>query len=341
MGLLIGFVYDLRSDYIAKGLRPEDVAEFDSESTIDSINTTLESLGHTVERIGNAQSLCRHLVRGRRWDLVFNIAEGLHGVSREARVPAILEAYSIPFTFSDPLTCAAALDKATAKRIMIHCGIPTPPFHTVETASDIASVALKFPLFVKPVAEGTGKGIDTRSIVDNRSDLRKACSRLVRRYGQAVLVEEYLPGREFTTGILGTGRHARVLGSLEIVIPDPSFRGVYSLETKERCEDLVRYMRVKEGALKRAVESVALKAHIALGCRDASRVDVKLDRHGKPAVMEINPIPGMHPTHSDLPMIATNAGMPYRQLLRDIVASAAARIQPGTDRPDRRRTESR
>ncbi|MDO8303650.1 MAG: hypothetical protein Q7T18_10455 [Sedimentisphaerales bacterium] len=323
--MLIGFTYDLRKDYLARGYGEEDVAEFDSEGTIDAIAGAIESLGHTVVRIGNAWELCRRLVAGEKWDLVFNVTEGLAGRAREAQVPAICELYTINYTFSDPLACAATLDKAVAKRLVRDCGLYTAPFAVVNDLDDLQTVKLGFPLFAKPLAEGTGKGITDKSKISSPVELQKTCVELLKRYKQPVLLEEFLPGREFTVGILGTGSDARVLGTMEIELVNASNGSIYSYESKEFCETLVRYTKAK-GSMIAEVETLALRSYRALECRDAGRVDIRLDRHGKPCFLEVNPLAGMHPSHSDLPMIATQEGMSYQTLIDSIIQSAMKRV---------------
>jgi len=325
MTLNIGLACDLRQDYRNAGFSEDAVAEFDSEETAAALENALRSLGHSVERIGHVRALCAALAAGKRWDLVFNIAEGVAGRSREAHVPALLEAYAIPYTFSDPLTCAVTLDKAVAKRLVQAAGLPTPAFAVVSDAADIAVIGLPFPLFVKPAAEGTGKGVTAKSKVHSKADLDTQVRQLLKTYHQPVLIEEFLPGREFTVGLLGTGPAARVLGTMEIEILDAAFDGIYSYETKEKCETLVRYSPAPRDALRGRVEALALNVHRQLECRDAGRVDIRLDGNGEPSFMELNPIPGIHPTHSDLPMIATQEGMSYRDLIAAIVESALAR----------------
>ncbi|MDI6774880.1 MAG: D-alanine--D-alanine ligase [Verrucomicrobiota bacterium] len=326
----IGLVYDLRDAYLAEGFSPDDVAEFDSPSTIDALDRALRSLGFQVVRIGHGRRLAERLARGDRWDLVFTIAEGLRGRSREAQAPALLELYGVPYTFSDPLTCALTLDKALTKQLVRAAGIPTPPFHVVCSKADIGGVRLNGPLFVKPVAEGTGKGVDARSCVRTRRELGAVCRRLLRRHAQPVLVEEYLPGREFTIAVLGADDDARVLGAMEISVRPGAPARDYSHEVKERCEQYARYFPMPPGALRRRVEALALKTYRAFQCRDAGRLDFRLDRRGCPAFLEINPIPGLHPTHSDLPMIATQAGMSYRALIAAIVRGALRRAREKT-----------
>ena len=151
----IGLTFDLRSTYLAEGWDPLDAAEFDDEDTIAALEGTLRSLGHGVVRIGHFRSLAARLAAGERWDLVFNIAESYGGFGREALVPALLEAYGIPCTFSDSLVCAATLHKAAAKRWVRDAGVATADFALVEDLADIAAVTLPFPLFAKPVAEGS------------------------------------------------------------------------------------------------------------------------------------------------------------------------------------------
>lgn len=330
MSLAVGMVYDLRRDYLAQGYSAEQVAEFDSEETIEALAEAIRTLGHRVERIGNALALAKRLVSGDRWDLVFNFAEGLTGRSREAQVPALLEAYGIGYTFSDPLVCALTLDKAMTKRLARSAGLATPRFHVVECEEDLSAVDLAYPLFAKPVAEGTGKGIDGRSRIEGPRELGEVCRRLLTRFAQPVLVEEYLPGREFTTGVLGCGRAARVLGTLEIRPAPGAPTADYSYEMKERCEHLVEYRPLEHGDLRREVEHLALAAYRLLELRDAGRVDMRLDREGKPALLEVNAVPGLHPTHSDLPMIARQEGMSFVQLVGAILDSAATRL--GLDR---------
>jgi len=323
--LRVGFVYDARDDYLKEGFSPEQVAEFDTESTIGAIAETLSGLGCSVQRIGNAKALAKLLVAGARWDLVFNIAEGLAGRSREAQVPALLELYDIPYTFSDPLVCAATLDKEVAKKIVRAAGIATPESAVVRNFDDIKKVSLDYPLFAKPIAEGTGKGVDGKSKITVPGQLENVCRNLLAQFRQPVLVEEYLPGREFTTAVLGTDENAKALGTMEFRIKHGAPAEDYSYQVKELCEEFVEYFPMPKDSKRRQVETLALAAYRAIQCRDAGRVDIRLDAKDNPSFIEINPLPGLHPQHSDLPMIATQEGMTYPQLLASIVQSALDR----------------
>ena len=331
MSLRVGLVYDLRQDYLEMGFSEEQTAEFDSIETINALSEAISALGHEVERTGNIYELTKLLARGKSWDLVFNVSEGLYGRSREAQVPALLEAFNIPYTFSDPLTLALALDKAMTKRILRESGIPTPDFFVIGTPAEAESAAgalppeMKFPLFVKPVSEGTGKGITAASIVRDHAELKSQAGRLLAKFGQPVLVETFLPGDEFTVGILGTADKARAVGVLEVKLLKNAEPGVYSYTNKELCEELVKYTLVKNKKLAAMAGELALRAYRALGCRDAGRIDIKADKSGL-HVLELNPLAGLHPTHSDLPILCSQAGIKYSELIREIIDSALSRV---------------
>jgi D-alanine-D-alanine ligase len=316
----IGVTYDLRADYLAMGMSEEDTAEFDSEVTIAGICDALASLGYKPVRIGNIHKLTEALARGERWDGVFNFCEGVNGVSREAQAPALLEAYDIPYVFSDPLTLALTLDKAMAKRVVRDCGIPTPAFAVIERAADIRGVDLPFPLFLKPVAEGSGKGVDAKSKVDNRAQLDRTARSLLARFRQPVLVETFLPGREFTVAILGTGDDANVLGVSEIRRKANWVGEGYGYENKEYWEDKVDIVGADPKSAK-AAGKVALAAWRALRCRDGGRVDIRNDAEGRPNFIEVNPVAGLRPDYSDMCFIATREGLNYRQLIGRIMES--------------------
>ena len=320
----IGFVYDLREDYLARGFSEEDVVEFDTPETIDEIAEGLSRAGCSVERVGHGRALAERLTRGERFDLVFSIAEGLKGRNREAQVSGLCELFDQAYVFSDTLTLCLALDKAMAKQVIRQAGIPTSEFVLLESAEQAASVNLPWPLFVKPNSEGTGKGCEAASLVNDRAELEAAASRLIERFDQPVIVEPYLPGREFTVGITGTGRDARVIGVAEVVILEDTDVKVYSLINKEECETRVEY-RLADGPLAEEAAGAALAAYRALGCRDGGRIDLRADASGKVLFMEANPLAGLHPTHSDLPIIAGLAGYGYDRVITDILGSAAAR----------------
>jgi D-alanine-D-alanine ligase len=324
----IGITYDLRSDYLALGYGEEETAEFDQAGTIDAIDGALCELGHTTDRVGHARNLIERLAAGDRWDLVFNICEGLHGLAREAQVPAILDVYDIPHTFADPAALCVCLDKALTKTVLRANGVATPDWHVVRDLSDIESCQLRFPMIAKPLAEGTGKGIDRASKITDGAALRLVCERLLKQYKQPVLVEKFLPGREFTVGVVGTAAKAEVVGTLEIVLNGMAEPDVYSYGNKEQSEELCDLSLVlpRSYAAVAEAEEIALASWRAVVGRDAGRVDLRCDAAGKPQVIEINPLAGLHPTHSDLPTVWTKTGGAYVELIARIVASAQSRV---------------
>lgn len=320
----IGLTYDLRRDYLLRGHGEEETAEFDKPETIDAIEAALRELGFAVERIGNIHDLTVKLAAGRRWDLVFNIAEGLYGFAREAQVPALLDAYQVPYTFSDPLVLAMTLHKGMTKRIIRDLGMPTADFFVVEAEADIDRVNLHFPVFVKPVAEGTGKGINAASKIASRDQLAAACRSLLAQYRQPVLVEAFLPGREFTVGITGSGAEAEAVAVLEVLLKAEAETDAYTYTNKENYQQLVEYRLVEDDAAMQA-KAVALAAWRGLGCRDAGRVDLRADAQGVVHFMEVNPLAGLNPDHSDLPILCRLAGVSFQQLIEKIMRSALKR----------------
>ncbi|MFH1147410.1 MAG: ATP-grasp domain-containing protein [Pseudomonadota bacterium] len=326
--MIVGITYDLRSDYLSQGYGEEETAEFDRPETIDAIEETLQDLGYDTDRIGNIRSLAERLVAGDKWDLVFNIAEGLRGFGREAQVPALLDAYDIGYVFSDPLVLSLTLHKGMTKRVVRDCGIPTPDFVVIDQKSQIHAVDLRYPLFAKPLAEGTGKGINSASKLNSKEELEGVCMRLLEDHKQPVLVETFLPGREFTVGVAGTGDKARTLGVMEILLNENAETEVYSYLNKEKYEELVTYRLVTDQAAQ-AAANTALAVWTCLGCRDAGRIDLRMDGRGTVNFIEVNPLAGLHPEHSDLPIICNLAGISYRQLIETIMDSALEREPQG------------
>lgn len=323
--MYIGLTYDLRSEYLAVGWNEEDTVEFDSDTTITALEQTLHQLGHRVERIGHILQLTSRLAAGQRWDLVFNIAEGCYGKARESQVPALLDAYRIPYTFSDPLVLAVCLDKSFCKRLLRDQRVATAEFAVVESVTELSALSLEFPLFLKPVAEGSSKGIYGRSRVNDQQQLYRVCEFLLARFQQPVLIETYLPGREFTVGILGTGTAAQALGAMEVKLNTQAEPGVYSYDNKAQYLERVDYRLAGDSAAEAAIE-LALKAWQILGCRDGGRVDIRLDATGQANFLEVNPLPGLHPERSDLVILAKLAGLGYLELIGRILTSVQRRL---------------
>jgi D-alanine-D-alanine ligase len=322
----VGLTYDLRSDYLKEGFSEEETAEFDKESTVEAIERALQRLGFETDRIGHFKALVGRLYKGDRWDIVFNICEGMYGIGREAQVPALLDAYTIPYTFSDPLVLALTLHKGMTKQIMRDSGIPTPDFAVIETEKDLNDIHLLYPLFVKPNSEGSGKGIDIHSRVNNPVELRRTCIKQWEAVAQPLLVETFLPGREFTTGVLGTGEESFSPGSMEVLFNSSAKGSIYSYDIKTNYEQYVSYALPEKEIADRCSE-LALKAWKALGCRDAGRVDIRVDKNGIPNFIEINPLAGLNDITSDLPILARMNGYTYDFIIKTVMDSAIKRIR--------------
>jgi len=321
---------------IAELIARDEFAEWDSPATIAAVESALSHLGKVVRLEANEDFPER--LRQARPDIVFNIAEGFHGVNREAHVPAICEFYGIPYSGSDPFTLTLCLDKARTKETLAFHGIPTPKFLLVEKLADLYRVAekLTLPLFVKPVHEGSSKGITDSNLCRDRDQLFRQTEFLLENYRQPVLVEEFLPGREFTCAVLGNGAEATVLPLVamnfeslpEGALPIYSFDAKFVWDRPENPLDIFQCPARITRELQASIERVTLDAFRVLGCRDWARIDVRLDADGKPNVLEVNPLPGILPDPADnscLPKAARAAGIGYEELIQNCLKYAAAR----------------
>jgi D-alanine-D-alanine ligase len=321
---------------IAELIARDEFAEWDAPATIAAVEAALSQLGQVV-RLEATDDFAERL-RDTRPDIVFNIAEGLRGVNREAHVPAICEFFGIPYSGSDPFTLALCLNKARTKETLSFHGIPTPRFAVVEQLDEIESktAGLSMPLFVKPLHEGSSKGITDSNLCHDLDHLVRQTRFLLENYGQPVLVEEYLPGQEFTCGVLGNGNEATVLPIVGMnfeALPDQALP-IYSFDAKfvwdrpEKPLEIFQCPARITRELQSAVERVTLDAFRVLGCRDWARIDVRLDAAGLPNVLEVNPLPGILPDPADnscLPKAARAAGIGYDELIQSCLKHAAAR----------------
>jgi D-alanine-D-alanine ligase len=313
-----------------------EFAEWDTAETIDAVADALGAYGTVIQLEATAEFPER--LRTERPDIVFNMAEGSGGKNREAHVPAICEFFGVPYTGSDPLTLSLCLDKSRTKEILSHYGVATPSFTVVESADAVTDrwPSLRYPLFVKPIHEGSSKGITERNLCQTPADLGAQVDFLLETYAQAVLIEEYLPGAEFTCAVLGNGQTARVLPIVGMdfdALPDGALP-VYGFEAKWLWDRPDAPLRIFDcpaaipDSLRRTIESTTLRAYQALGCRDWSRVDVRLDAAGVPNVIEVNPLPGILPNPADnscFPKAARVAGISYQALIQTCLTLAAER----------------
>lgn len=319
----VGFTYNVKRTQAG-----DDEAEWDPPETIIAIANALARQGHIVVHLEATPDLPRVLAEA-DVDLIFNIAEGVEGRNREAQVPALCELLGIPYTGSDSATLAIALDKALGKKVLMQHDILTPKFQLMESARERLSADMKFPLIVKPNAEGSSKGIDAKNVVDTEEELRAAVKICVEKYRQPALVEEYIAGREFTVGLLGDKR-PRVLPPMEIKFKKKdNLRPVYDYGVKQEWEEHVYYecpAKLTE-AEQKAMEKIARATFWALDCRDVARVDLRMDAEGRIYVLEVNPLPGLTPDYSDLVLIAKAIGMEYDQLIAEIMVGGLRRMR--------------
>ncbi len=309
-------------------------AEWDDIHTIRAVESALATR-HRVSLV-EADLDAFEKYRKLRPDLVFNIAEGLHGVSREAQIPAMLDLLAIPYTGSDPLTLGLCLDKRRTKEILTHHAIATPRFAVAGSLAEIPA-RLRYPLMVKPTLEGSSKGVTDQALVKSRRELVRQLEWLLDTYRQPALIEEFLPGREFTVALIGNGSDLRVLPIVEIdfsTLP-AGVNPIYSYEAKwlwDQEQDPLRIFACPaelEPFLGRQIEELCKSAFLALGCRDWCRIDVRLDAQGRPHIIELNPLPGILPRpeqNSCFPKAARASGLSYDEMILAVVDAAVARL---------------
>ena len=321
--LRVGLAYNLRRE---AGSGPADAqAEYDDPDTVEAIKAALEKTGCRVE-LFEAEECFPAAIAAARPDIVFNIAEGRRGRGREAHVPAILSFLGIPFTGSGEAAMCVTLDKALVKRLLGTYRIRTPGYRVAGDTARVSVRGLSWPLIVKPNAEGSGMGITDVSVVSDAAGLSRAIEEGQAAYGQEMLVEEYIHGREFTVGLLGNGAGARAFPPMEILFKDKE-KSIYGYEVKRDFRQYVDYACPPDigGELRAEMENTALKIYRILGCRDLARIDFRLSGSGQLYFIEINPLPGLAPDYSDYPILAGLSGMDYTTLIQSILHTALER----------------
>jgi D-alanine-D-alanine ligase len=326
-----------------EGVPPDAFADFDHIETIDAIRAAIETDGHSTVFIQADRDL-PYALRDVKPDICFNIAEGLGGDAREAQVPALLEMLQIPYTGSRVLTNGISLDKTLTKRIWRDRRLPVAPFQEFALGDEPLRPELKFPLFVKPAREGTGMGVDLKAIVKNEKEMRERVSYIVNTYQQPALVETFLPGREFTVGILGRpdaklySRHPEwyekdgfhrfpvlELDSSRSVTPNVYSQAAKSKDVGEEGAPGYVCPADIDPELDKKLKHFALRAHQLLNALDVSRTDIRLDEEGNPRLLEINTLPGLTPDYSDLCLQSKAEGIRYEDLILEILYLGASR----------------
>jgi D-alanine-D-alanine ligase len=314
--------------------KADTYAEWDTEETILAVKTALE-LHHDVTLIEANEESYLALLQAKP-NIVFNIAEGLRGSSREAQIPAILEMLGIPYTGSDSITLGICLDKSRAKEILSYYKILTPPFAVISSIHQLSELNISLPCIVKPLHEGSSKGIYNASVVRTDVELHRQVKRVIGEYEEPALVEKFLMGREFTVAVIGNGSDFRVLPIVEIcfdslpngVNPIYSFEAKWIWDTVENPIDVHECPAKITPKLQKEIEAVCRDTYRVLRCRDWCRIDIRLDEQGLPNVLELNPLPGILPNpeaHSCFPQAARAAGMDYNALINDVLNAGIKR----------------
>ncbi len=328
--LRVGFAFNIKRPQApgTPGKGDDSEAEFDSPATLQAIREAIASFGHRVIDF-EANEKLPALLAASRVDVVFNVAEGKQGRSRESQVPALLELLGIPYTGSDAATLAVTLDKAVAKVVVAAAGVATPPFQLLRTGEEpLARHLGPYPRVVKPAAEGSSKGVNAKSVANNARELRSLAKAIIGRYRQPALVESYLGGREFSLAILEMPSPT-LLPILEIIFTEQHGADpIYTFEDKCAPNPRIRYQVPARIPIRlaTALRRAALTTFQALGCRDVARMDFRLDAHGRLQFLECNPLPGLTPEWSDLVMISQAAGLRYRDLVGAILDGAIRRL---------------
>ncbi len=309
-------------------------AEWDTWETINAVKDAIACYNNVT--LIEADEEAYNNFRKVKPDIVFNIAEGAFGVSREAQIPAMLDMLQIPYTGSDALTLAICLDKARTKEILSYYKVPTAKFFVADEVDDAGNHNLNFPMIVKPVSEGSGKGIFASSFVHSKDELKREIKRITSEYNQSALVEEFLSGREFTVAVLGNNGDTKILPAIEMrfdkypegTAPLYSYEAKWILDTKENEFDVFDCPANITKELEEKINKVCLDTYRVLKCRDWSRIDLRLDKNGEPNIIEINPLPGIIPDpneNSSFPKAARAAGIDYNDMINTVLASAVKR----------------
>lgn len=328
----IGLAYDLKEDVerelcLTSKLLEDALEEYDSAETVDAIASTLQDNGHSVIRLGGGKAFLDNVLRS-SVDFVFNIAEGRGNYrSREAQVPSVLEMLGIPYSGSDPQCLAICLDKPLTKKLVAMSGICTPKWELVSSANQLTGTnSIPLPAFIKPAYEGSSKGIRTKSVAETVEQLVEMATSLIKHYQQPALVEEFIPGDDITVGIIGNSP-AKILGIMRVLPKKDTQHFVYSLEMKRNWELLLRYECPANlpSAMIQQISTTSIQIFDILGCRDFARLDFRLGKDGNLYFLEINPLPGLNPKSSDLPIMASKMGLTYQHLIIEILNSALQR----------------
>lgn len=344
----VGLAYNLlRPDFIQE-LPIDCIAELDSEETIQAVAGALISGGHEVILLEADENFAGKL-KAARPEIVFNIAEGVKGDSRESQVPAICELLGIPYTGSAVLTLSICLNKARTNEVLSCNDIKVPPSQEFYTRDDVLRLKTEFPLIVKLLHEGSSMGLSEKSVVENEEALRDQVDFLIRTYHEPVLVQKFIMGREFTVGILGN-RDPFALPITEITFQNPNGSinpfGIVTFSLDDEVLPMIEQVRGKQflkdfksriiphqsmcpaeisPELTERIIRIAIQAFKAMECQDWCRIDFRMGSGEQLYVLELNPIAGIAPGNW-LPNSARAVRINYDRFINKILDIAMERI---------------
>ncbi|MFZ3072957.1 MAG: D-alanine--D-alanine ligase [Thermodesulfobacteriota bacterium] len=332
----VALTYNAKSEGSVSSGRPVDYyAEWDDMETIAAVRDALLKKHEEVHLVlADLDAFPR--LRSLKPGIVFNMAEGTSGEGRESVIPSMLDFLSIPYTGSSPLTLALCLNKARAKEILSYHEIATPKYFVVREKGFRVPKGLTYPLIVKPLYEGSSKGVKNDSIVRDEASLRNKAESVFSDYNEPALIEEFLPGREFTVALLGNGASLKALPVVEInysslpegANPIYSYEAKWVYDTPESPLDIFTCPAKLDAKLHKAITSVAVSAFNCLDVKDWCRIDIRLDSKGVPNIIELNPLPGILPNpeqNSCFPKAARAVGMGFPELVNEVLDCARKR----------------
>lgn len=319
-------LYNLRSDFPAEAnIHPDISADWDIPETIQLLHQGLENIGYGVTDMPYKERTPNdiHGFDG----IVFNICEMYGGSFREALIPSLCELYNLKYVFSGPDVMHKTLDKNLCNYLVRQTGADVPDWLYF---SDLAELGLThrlhdFPYIVKLCHEGSGIGISDRSVVHDHRELLLTATGVMETFRQPVIIQKYIQGTEATIGIAGDPADPAVFKLIEVELLNSQ---VYGITEKENSDTRVRYVPFDHKSIEENISNMSRTIYRALGCRDAARIDFRLEKHTmKPYFIEINPLPHLHPVIGDFCRSAKAAGYSYEAMLSLIMGSAQKRFR--------------
>lgn len=323
--MIVGFTYDLKNDYAKIAYNHPNIEIFDDEETISGIEIILHNLGYEVQRVGNINNLVKYISRGQRWDIVFNICRGSYTFKGQLQVPALLEAFNIPYVFSDSYTIILSSNKALIKQIVNTFDIKTPNFIVIDNEKLINNIPLSFPVIVKPLFGCNSIGINSNSKCENEKEMINAFKKIYSEITKEIIVEEFLDGREFITGIVGFGEQTECIGTIEIVFNNLKDNNIYTLNAKKDLKYIS--FKIPEIQISQKCEKLALTIWKKLNCKDGGTIKFRTNEKGELYFLDINLIPALHPTKSEFSFLAKFKGFDFMTLMEKIMNSAIKRTK--------------